>query len=102
MKYPLDPKDCQVRRVTTDTLVHEGPCLLVSFITSGETTARWVKLRDGLNTSADILVEMQSASKASCVFCPQVPIVFHQGLYVDCENSILSAVVQYAPIQQGE
>jgi len=101
MTEPLDPKDVRRKVLTEDGVVCEGPCLLVTIVATMASTQRWVKIRDGINTSGELIMELQGSAKASVTYDPHTPDYMAQGIYIELENSVTSVVVRYKKLQQS-
>jgi hypothetical protein len=102
MKWPIDPKDQQYKYLDASVLVHEGPCLLVSAHITQESTQRYMRIYNGIDSNADPVIDLQGGSKSSTNFRPQPPLYLRNGIYAYVEGSIKSATIVFVPLQQGE
>ena len=102
MKWPLEPKDVQSKFLTASSLIHEGPCLLVSAMITQESTQRYMRLHNGVDSNAEARLDLQGGSKETTSFAPNPPMYFSQGIYAYVEGSIKSATICFVPLQQGE
>jgi len=102
MKYPLDPKDIETRRITATTTICEGPCLLVSLFVSPITTGGYATAHNGVNASAPAVVDVIAPNTISEGYNPPVPIYLSQGLHVVFTTLAGSVTVQFVKLQQTE
>jgi hypothetical protein len=102
MKYPLDPKDVETRRITATTTICEGPCLLVSLLVSPITTGGYATAHNGVNASAPAVVDVIAPNTASNGYDPPVPVYLSQGLHVVFTTLAGSVTVQFVKLQQTE
>lgn len=89
----------KTQRVTVDTCVIQRRILLHSVIISsnGDGEADAV-LRDGIDTTADILIDLYCQDEGQDGFTWNIPVVFEKGLFVDIGTNVKSVVVQYSVI----
>lgn len=81
--------------VTSDELLSEGPCELVSahLVPSAATTDS--ALYSGRNTSGTKIVDLKASTVDTLPFKPPVPVYCPQGLYVDIGTSVSGVLVQW-------
>lgn len=86
---------CQ-RNITADTIVTDVPAALCNIILTGDGVGVGVvQLRDGSNTSAELIMTLWVSTVESKVITFDVPVLFLRGLFVDMGVNMTSAFVQY-------
>ena len=91
-------EDIKFEYFTKSSVVSKTPCFVVSiFACSGETTSKYLKLYNGVNNSATLLMTLYASKFDNIIVILEEPLYFDKGLYIEFETNIEAATIQFKP-----
>jgi hypothetical protein len=91
----VDSKEISWRWCTTDQVLSQGPCELISahlVVSAGSTDSY---LYSGTSTGGELIVALAAAAVTGLPFTPPEPVYCPRGLFVDVGTNVTGIFVQW-------